>query len=140
VWGLGTSHVVLYEAKSDESPADAISVQTCRQAQGHKAWQKAHPFFTQAAEVIAVVVSPRTCLSSDAVPHAEGLYYVNADEIRAIFASSEASLRSIRSAISGVQSENILPLVMESIEAARLAPADLLSQITSTPLIGLPRA
>jgi len=140
VWNLGTAHVILFEAKSDESPHGGISVSTCRQAQGHQAWQNNRPFFTQEAQVTTVVVSPRTSISSDAVPHADRLYYVSTDEIRDMFSASEACLRRTRSACAGLQAEQVFNVIMENMTAAGLTPDDILSRIRRTPLLALPRS
>jgi hypothetical protein len=139
VWNLGTAYVILFEAKSDESPEGSISVSTCRQAQGHKDWQTNRPFFTQAALIKTVIVSPRTSLSPDAVPHAKDLYHVSTDDIRDLFASAEACLRRIRSACAGLKPEQVSNIIMENLVLAALTPDQVLARLTKDLLLTLPQ-
>lgn len=139
VWRLGSSYVLLFECKSDETPAGGISIRTCRQAQGHQSWQKARPFFTQSAEMITIVVSPRKLLDKDAVPHADGLFYLHVDSVRSMFGEAEACLRSIRSKSPDLETEQRLQLILTDFSSAKLTPDQVKARVTQVRLLDLER-
>jgi len=135
VWILGTEYVVLFEAKSEESPTGEISIRTCRQAQGHEAWQRSRPFFSQNAAMITVVISPRESLDKEAIPHAEGLLYMHPQQIQELFARAEACLRKIRSAFPGLQIEQRYQLALDKFMEDGITPEDIISLFHKNPLI-----
>ena len=139
VWKLGSYYVLLFEGKSDETPDDGISIATCRQAQGHQDWQKASPFFTQNAEMITIVVSPRQFLDEGAGAHAEGLYYLHIDAVRDLFREVEACLRVIRSKAPDLETEQRRQLIQTEMLSARLAPKEIIARFTKTRLSALKR-
>lgn len=139
VWTLGTGHALLFEAKTEETASGAISISTCRQAQGHRAWQRARPIFSQNAEMTIVVVSPRSLLDTDAEPQADGLYYAHPDEVRELFVLAEACLRRIRSTLPGLQVEQRYQATLDALVEANLTPIEVVSRLRKTPLLALPR-
>jgi hypothetical protein len=138
VWRIAGEYVLLFEAKSDETPNDEISISTCRQAQGHIAWLAARPFFTQNAKVISILVSPRKRIDKDAIPHSKGLFYVNIDEIRALHAEVAAFLREARSKLPDVESEQRRQLIQDALKESDLEPERLVARLTQRPLSHLP--
>ncbi len=139
VWRLGDEYVLLFESKSEETPEHGISVSTCRQAQGHKDWQSAHPFFTQYAEVITIVVSPRTLLDKSAEPHAKDLFYANVNTIRELFVEVEACLRAVRSKSTALESEQMPQIIQESFKSAELSTKEIAQKLKETALLSLDR-
>lgn len=77
IWRLGDQIIIIFEAKSQQSPDHGISVQTCREANGHYNWSNNDEFCQGAKKKIVVVVSPRELLKVDAAPHSSDLYYMN---------------------------------------------------------------
>jgi hypothetical protein len=137
VWSIGNEHVILFEAKSEESPSGEISIKTCRQAQGHQAWQQSRPFLSQNAEMTTVVVSPRTSIDDKAVAHANGLYYASPNQIQELFARAEACLRRIRSVIPGLHREQKYQIALDSLVEHNLTPDEVIALLRKTPLVSL---
>jgi len=139
VWRLGSSYVLLFESKSDETPDGGISIRTCRQAHGHQNWQRARPFFTQHAEMMTIVISPRKLLDEDAVPHADGLFYLHIEGVRSLFREVGACLRSIRSKTPDLETEQRLRLIQADFSSAKLTPSQVIARITEVRLLDLDR-
>jgi len=140
VWSLGSSHVLLFECKTDEAPHGGVSVRTCRQAQGHQNWQKARPFFRQHPEMKTIVVSPRQLLDGAAVPHVEGLFYLHPEDVRTLFREAAACLRVIRSKCPGLEPEQRLQLIQTELSGAKLTPTETIARLTQTRLLDLDSA
>lgn len=134
VWTLNSQYVLLFECKSDETPTDGISVRTCRQAQGHIAWQKSRPFFTQNAKILSIVISPRSFLEEGAVPHADDLFYVSVEDVRNLFRQVESCLRSIRSKLPDSVVEDRLQLIQDSLISSEIDPEKIIKRFTHTSL------
>jgi hypothetical protein len=138
VWRINGERVLLFEAKSEEAPQDKISIRTCREAQGHAKWEQAHPFFAQNAKLYTIVISPRTLLDKDAMPHAQGLYYQHIDTIRQIFRDADARLRSIRSKSPDLETEQRVQLIQAEFTEAKLTPEAIIKRLTATRLVDIP--
>ncbi len=130
VWSLDNQVFLLFESKSDETPTDPISVSTCRQAQGHEKWLRKQPMIPGNAEVASIVVSPRSVLAKEAVPHAEGLFYMPISEVRALAQTALTSLRSIRSKAADLDVEDRLPVILDGISGSGLTHEFLLERLT----------
>jgi hypothetical protein len=139
VWRLGSNYVLLFESKSDEAAAGGISIRTCRQVQGHKNWEEGRPFFTQNAQTMTIVVSPRELLDKNAEPHADGLYYLHVEEIRNLFREAEACLRIIRSESPDLETEPRLQLILNQLISNKLTPSDVVVRLTRKRLLDLQR-
>lgn len=130
VWSLGNQVFLLFESKSDETPTDPISVSTCRQAQGHQKWLREQPMIPGNAEVAMIVVSSRTVLAKEAVPHADGLFYMPIGEVRALAQTALTTLRSIRSNAADLDVEDRLPVILDGITGSGLTHEFLLERLT----------
>jgi len=137
VWKLGSSFALLFECKSEETPHGRIPKRTCVQAQGHQDWQEARPFFTQGAEMLTIVVSPREFLDRNAVPHAKGLFYIHPEDIRTLFCEAETCLRVIRSKSPDLETEQRLQLIQTELSKAKLTPDKIIARLTETRLSDL---
>ncbi len=130
VWSLDNQVFLLFESKSDETPDDPISVSTCRQAQGHEKWLRKQPMIPGNAEVTTIVVSPRSVLAKEAVPHAEGLYYMPIGEVRTLVETGLTGLRSIRSKAADLDVEDRLPIILDGLTGSGLTHEFLLERLT----------
>lgn len=137
VWKIGGEYVLLFESKSDETPADAISIRTCRQAQGHQEWLKSRPFFTQNARIFTIIISTRKWLDKDALPHASGLFYQHIEDTRKLFYDVEGCLRNIRSKSPDLECEQRLQLIEEEMVKTNLTIEAIVDRFTSTLLTTL---
>ena len=140
VWRIGSEIVLLLECKSEENPKSSISISTCRQAQGHQAWQKARPFFDQHAELSTIVISHRSRLDKDAIPHADGLYYISVEEIRKLFAETESCLRSIRSKSVDMDEGRRLEVVVSELSKCHLTPDQVLARLRNVHVVDLEKS
>jgi hypothetical protein len=130
VWSLDNQIFFVFECKSDETPNDPISVSTCRQAQGHEKWMRNQPMIPGNAEIIKIVVSPRTVLAKEAVPHAEGLFYVPIGEIRKLAETTVTNLRSTRSKAADLDLEDRLPVILDGANGSGLTHEALHERLT----------
>jgi Mg2+ and Co2+ transporter CorA len=132
VWRIGGEFVLLFESKSDETPAGKISISTCRQAQGHLDWVQARPLFTQNAKLCSIIVTPRMVLDKAAVAHAKELRHQSLESIRTLFREAEACLRLIRSKSPDLETEQRLRVIQEELEQAQLTPEAVVKRVTSS--------
>lgn len=137
VWRLSNDYVLLFESKSDESSSDGISISTCRQAQGHLNWQKSRPFFSQHATMLSIVISPRTFLDKDALPHAGDLYYQNIENIRKLFTETGNCLRTIRSKSPDLEPEQRISLIQSEFNNSNLCPVKIIERLTKNKIVNL---
>lgn len=134
VWRIGGDCIFLFECKSDESATGEISISTCRQAKGHVDWQKNHSFFTQNAQLIPIVVSPRKHLDKNAVPHAKELFYQHVDTIRELFCNAITCFRVIRSKSSDSEIEQRLKIIKAELTKSDLTPRKIIDRFTASRL------
>ncbi len=130
VWKLGSGFVLLFESKSDETPSDGISIRTCRQAQGHQDWQTAQPALAACSNALTIIISPRQFLDKQALPHAEGLFYLHIKDVRSLFSETEACLRPIRSRFPDLDAEKRLRSIQTTLSSARLTPSEVVARLT----------
>jgi hypothetical protein len=139
VWDAGHSFFFVFEAKSDESPGDPISVSTCRQAQGHRDWLRARQFTPLNSDAAVIVVSPRTKLDPAAVPHAEGLYHRTPERLRQLFAEAERLMSAVRTAASNADAEERNDMIRHQMSKSSLTHNEIKQKLLSQRLIDLPR-
>jgi hypothetical protein len=137
VWCLESQVFFLFEAKSDESATDPISVRTCREAAGHAKWLKQQPMIPGNAEIITLVISPRTVLAKEAIPHAEGLYFMTVGELRTLATSVVSALRSVRSKASDMDVEDRLRIIADSVNGSGLTHEAVRERLTKRHLTDL---
>ena len=138
VWLLGDGLAVALEAKSDETPENAISINTVRQAGTHSNWVGNNCHVATDAEVITVLTSPRTTIKENAAQNAGDLYFVHIDELRDLAERLEATLRRIRSLTNDTEREAAVEVIREELDRAALLPTPLLGFLMRTPLRTLP--
>lgn len=136
IWKLGSQYFV-FESKSEEKPENGISVRTCRQAQGHSMWLKNREQFSTKTKIWTIIVSPRSYLDDEAIPHANGLHYLKVKEIRKLFSTAESCLRIIRSKSADLESERRLQVIQTEFSQADLATS---THLLKTPLDKLVQA
>jgi hypothetical protein len=120
VWSLDNQVFFLFEAKSDETPTDPISVTTCRQAQGHAKWLKSQGMVPGNADIVTIVISPRTVLAKEALPHTDGLFFISVSELRALADTAVSNLRSARSKASDLDVEDRISVILDTLNGSGL--------------------
>ncbi|HBV86898.1 MAG TPA: helicase II [Desulfosporosinus sp.] len=86
-----------FEAKTDENKDTPISIQNCRQAFGHRQWIKEKKGLSDEQRISIILISPKTKLHKEALPHSRELYYKKTEEIRKLALKTTQVLRKIRS-------------------------------------------
>ena len=130
VWSLDNQVFFVFECKSDETPNDPISVSTCRQAQGHVKWMRSQPMIPGNAEIIVIVVSPRSVLAKEAIPQADGLCYVSIGDIRKLAEAAVTNLRSTRSKAADLDVEDRIPIILDGASGSGLTHEALHERLT----------
>jgi hypothetical protein len=138
VWTLNDEVIILFEAKSSEKTDGVISVDTCRQSQGHYKWAGlAHKDYDNYKKKLCVVVSKRTRLDKSAIVHSGDLYYIHIDEIRQIFEKITGLLRRIRSQSGTYNKESIRIKLLEELKSSNLSPDEIISLFENNSLAKL---
>ncbi|WMW22783.1 DEAD/DEAH box helicase family protein [Methanolobus mangrovi] len=138
VWTLNDEVIILFEAKSSENSEGVISVDTCRQSQGHYKWAGSfHRDYETYKKKICVVVSKRSKLDKNAIVHSGDLYYIHIDETRQMFETISGLLRRIRSQSGTYNKESIRIKLLEELESSKLTPKGIISLFENRPLTDL---
>jgi hypothetical protein len=138
VWLLTDQLAIVFEAKSEEKPDSAISMNSVRQSNTHRNWVLNNCHVSTGAEVITVLVSPRTSIEENASQNAEDLYYAHVGQMKDLAETLEAALRRIRSQASEADRELTIDTIREELDRVDLLPARMLEGLRSKPLHSLP--
>lgn len=140
VWRITDSLLILFEAKSDETKTDGISVSTCREANGHYNWAKSKiPEFDKINKKYVVVVPQRTKIDKLAMPHSDNLYFMHISRVHQIFEDISGVYLRIRSQFLTYKEEEIKSKIMEELVHKKLDPESLIKEIENAPLNKLPQ-
>lgn len=140
VWQITDSLLILFEAKSEETKNDGISVSTCREANGHYNWAKSNVSgFDKINKKYVVVAPQRTKIDKLAVPHADNLYFMRISHIRQIFEDISGVYLRIRSQFITFKEEEIKSKIMEELMNKKLDPESLIKEIENAKLNKLPQ-
>ena len=91
------------------------------------------------SQSLVVMVSPRSTISKEALPHAEGVHYVAVDEIRDLARKASGILRTAR-AQSGEGTEDALRIkIQQQLLNEGLDPKSILEQLQRMLLKDLPQ-
>ena len=101
LWIFGDWCAFVFEAKTDESPSDSISLKTLRQAGAHKTTVRAGKLIPSAMPCFTIVISPRETVDRLALPHHQDISYVSHDEIVSLFKKAAIALERVRASASG---------------------------------------
>jgi Rad3-related DNA helicase len=88
-----------FEAKTEEKENAPISIDTCRQANGHKNTIKEKLKLNDISGIDVIVISNKGRLHKDAAPQARELFHLDAEGIRILALKCTQVLRKIRSTI-----------------------------------------
>ncbi|NJD78910.1 MAG: hypothetical protein FIB08_17760 [Candidatus Methanoperedens sp.] len=139
-WQITDSLLIIFEAKSDETKNDGISVSTCREANGHYNWAKSKiAGFDKINKKYVVVVPQRTKIDKLAMPHADNLYFMHISRVRQIFEDISGIYIRIRSQFNAYKEEEIKSKIMEELIHKKLDPESLIKEIENAPLNKLPQ-
>ncbi|MFQ5910274.1 MAG: hypothetical protein ACE5IJ_06080, partial [Thermoplasmata archaeon] len=137
VWQLGDRLAFLLEGKSEESPEGGVSVQNCRQAAGHLRWAESESRLEGVASRFSILVSPKSTIDPEAVPHAQGLYFWGVEEARRLFERLRLVLADIRTTMSSMPVEDARDRALTKIVAMHLEPESIKDLLLARPLDSL---
>lgn len=129
---------IALEAKSEEDPSNPISMRTVRQVKTYAQWMRDNCRVASDAELIVVVISPRSTIDEEAQRNAEGIFYLHVDEIRKWVEDLIASLRRIRTQSVDSDQARVVAIIQEELHSIGLLLPDLLKSLKKTPLENLP--
>ena len=139
VWTLADRLCIVFEAKSEESASDPIPIRDVREAKGHLDWVSANVKLADNAEVVVSLVSPRSVIAKEALPHAEGVYRLGVDEIRSLARKAVGSLRAARAQSATGATDALRANIQQQLVAGQLSPRNLLEHLKSVPVKSLPQ-
>jgi len=134
VWIFSDHLALAFEAKSEETPEDAISLSAVRQARTHEQWVRDNHSIASDAQVVTVVVSARTVIGQQARSNAAGLHYVHISETRDLAKKCAAAMRRARSATVGAERAEALRAVREQLEAEGITPCEVTARLQRHPM------
>jgi hypothetical protein len=140
VWTLADRLCIVLEAKSEESAGDSIPIRDAREAKGHLDWVSANVKLADNAEVVVLLVSPRSVIAVEALPHTEGVYRLGVDEIRSLARKAAGSLRAARAQSAEGATDALRTNIQQELVSEQLSPRSLLEQLKMVPLKSLPQA
>ena len=82
------------------------------------------------AKVTTIVVSPRTVLAKEALPHADNLFYLPIAEMRTLATTTITNLRSTRSKAADLDVEDRLPIILDGAMGSGLTHEALHERLT----------
>ncbi len=139
VWQINDSILIIFEAKSDESKDNGISVSTCREADHHYNWAESSiPFYNRIDKKYVVVVSPRGKIDEQALPHAKNIYFMDIGRVRDIFETISGVYRRLRSQFTIYDEEEIQSKILDELIYKKLDPKSIIMEIENMPLNKLP--
>lgn len=139
IWIGHSEHVFLFEAKSEESPGDAVSVSTVRQARTHPDWAHERADIPDGARIINIVVTPRTVIAPEAARSAEGLCHATLSFVQDLAAQVLSTLSVIRANAASVQRDAAVALALDHLRASKLTPTLLRERFEERSLDSLPQ-
>lgn len=134
IWRLADLLIVAFEAKTEESSEGPISVRTAREAQGHLNWVNSNLDPASNSEVIGVVISSRSKIAKEALPHCENLYLVSTSEVRQWSRDITDLVRGLRARATQESSGALRDMILERLTETGLDPKRLLGLLKSKPL------
>ena len=138
VWRLGDFVILALEAKNQQSEEGPISLANTRESQGHLNWVRSNLNPASDTEMFGVIVSPRSSISSDALPQCESLYLISLSKVREMAREVVTLLRAVRARATEDSSEDLRRLIRERLVEASLDPKNALRTFRECPLSQLP--
>jgi hypothetical protein len=139
IWSLSDKVCIALEAKSEETLEGAIPIRDAREAKGHADWVSSNVKLIDGAKTLVILVSPRSMISKEALPHAKRVYYVSVAEMRTLAQQASGVLRTIR-AQSTERAEGALRAnIQQRLLDEQLDPQKILERLQTMPLRQLPQ-
>jgi len=138
VWHLENHLLFMFEGKSDEHPDTGVSVQNCRQTSGHLDWVTGNDNLKDIVTKYCILVSPRSSIDENALPHGEQIHYLHTSEVLHFFEKTRQMLVELRSAITDEISDTNRERVLRCMDRYNLTPEKIRELVTSKLVTELP--
>ena len=135
VWQLGSDISFLLEGKSEESSDAPISVEDCRQASGHLKWATSEQELKGCRSIFSILVTPRTFIDKNALPHAKEVYVTTPSEMLKLFERAQAMLTTVRSTMTDEMDEEFKERILSELVSTELTPSSIQELLTSNPAV-----
>ncbi|NOU94902.1 DEAD/DEAH box helicase [Paenibacillus sp. LMG 31456] len=98
IWSLRNRYLG-FEAKTEENEKDPVYIDACRQTSGHKKWIIENCNVPEDSNIDAILISHKSTIRKDALPHSRELYHINCGSIRELALKTAGVLRKIRAVL-----------------------------------------
>jgi hypothetical protein len=140
VWVLGDQIAIGFEAKSDETPADPVSIKTVRQALTHGKTVEDDGDVATTGVIHTVVSTPRWTIDAEAQALAGDLRYVGIVKLRELGEKVRGVMRNLRVQLgTDAEPDDAKREIQKAMAANGLLPADIVKLLTATKLKSLPK-
>ncbi|MCW3999519.1 MAG: DEAD/DEAH box helicase family protein [Candidatus Bathyarchaeota archaeon] len=137
IWQLGDEIAYLFEGKSEAKPENAISVDDCRQASGHLKWASVQPELKNCKAVRSILVTPRTIIDKNAVPHANNLYFMTPSDMLSLFGKTKNLITCIRGVMTNEFDEEFKEKILSELVQNDLTPKAIQAFLQNKPIEAL---
>ncbi|MGH9540277.1 MAG: DEAD/DEAH box helicase [Terriglobales bacterium] len=138
IWSIGSDLVIVHEAKSDQSPGNAIGVNDARQAASHETWVHERYNLTRSAKVVSVIESPRGRIEADARTFAGDVKHWPPSEAAALMDVQINALRTLRASVADPEDESSIEAIRQKLVATKTTPHEIVARLSNRRLRDLP--
>ena len=131
VWSLGSRVYVVHEAKSEQTPNDAIGVNDIAQARRHSEWVKANLPCDREIKIICLIVTPRETVKEEGFPHAGNLHHITPVELQDLHVEISACLRRVRSGITELRDEQVIEELLSELGREKLMAENIMERLVA---------
>jgi hypothetical protein len=136
VWKLNDI-ALLFEAKSDEDPKNGISTQDCRQSSGHLKWANEKEELTDIPNKYSILVSPKTKINIDAVPHGRDVTILSITDLMSLFYNTKIMLVESRAVMTKEDNIILREKISSLITRLGITPEHIIKLFTKTKVCDL---
>jgi hypothetical protein len=128
-WRDGQQVWLLFEAKTEERPENAVSVSEARQAASHHDWVRAQLGWDRPERSLTALVSYKTSVDASAAAVGRDVVLVGPGAIRELGSRAIALHREIRPRARGLSDEQLAAAIAEEFRSRRLRSEDLVAAL-----------
>jgi hypothetical protein len=137
-WEISSNLSLVFEAKSDESPENPISVSNVRQAGYHASWLHGKNIINKERKLHTVLITHKSTISETAHSMANDIYFAKVDSIRQLFNKVATVLNEIRLLSRDISEEKLHELIIEKFTENKLLGRKIIEDYFSVELKSLP--
>jgi Type III restriction enzyme, res subunit/Helicase C-terminal domain len=140
LWIFGSWCAFVFEAKTNENPDRAISLDTLRQANTHEARARADKLLSEFIPCITVVISPKVIIREEArkIETAQKVFYISHKEIIKISRECAEALGQVRSLVANNSQEVVTCKILDEYSSRNVSTESIKQRLTSVRLQDMP--